>query len=829
MNPRKLAERFVPVFIFFQCFAPGILPAQEPEPLGVFSQPLVPVVKAASETPEQPALSPAPEPLAAFAGGSPLAAAAAVVPDSAGAVSAPAAGETAVSTLELAAGLQAPSWPAVTAIPDDCKITKSGSNTNAAKNYLPGYGTIVSSDEHGFIYRYDLGASKTSVLEISIEAGQTPIDLSNGLHFQILRLGSSDYGLRQVQVLIEDTNHETTSYYVDVSDMSLFSSPNHLDIQKANVAKITFRQTAGDLRLAPDGSGRRGELFVHIDRELASSLVRGKEYDPQVYAPLTPSINASTQGSNSGSGTVPGFVSSPSRDGKTNSFRYDIGGSSGAVVTASFRAVDSLVSLPPVISVAAKNSGNGARVRVEIVSEGGKKAWFVLDTTDAWQTFDLDILLAGKPEEGFDPAKVTAIHFIVDRSLSPQRRGSFDIQLPSVFSPVPVLEAAASPVVDAALFSRGLFRASRAGSFASIVSAGQEELTYNYDVRKSVSVTGHANVTLDVTVAEPPVMSAPPSLNLYLSAAPIGYPVQYPVPVRIHLFDEYGAEIAVDALVGPELRQYTFDFAALNPGFQPARIRKITFEHGTVYSDAAPRAQIRVLYSRSGAAGLDSEGSVVHGSGRDVTVSMQSGAVRTWQIPVPPGADPNDYSISALRVVLDEYADVRLANGQYRLVNLRLGNVIATPHAVPDSLLDYHGAPIDEPGFKAHYLKTIETPDTVFLVRYIKDAQGATFLSLTDVMTAQTRQYAIPGLLPQFEDQTANPAFTKMIVPTMDRVYVAGLRPFTAQPLSVASPRPGFIPQISWLDDTVVRLDYGAGFVFAYRLNTNTLALEPEI
>ncbi len=324
----------------------------------------------------------------------------------------------------------------VSAMPHHPKVEATGySSTN--RSQYPGYVSFVpGADQNNFSYRYDVGAAAGATVDVTIKKSQVAADLSGGPFLIRLRrenaVGGFD-GLDEISIIFVDALNNKIEQRLTLDDeFQTFEIDLDQDGFHANIiSSIILRQTYSDIDLVNYQEERRGEIFVNLGN--LDVPVRGNElgFNRELLTELPSGTRVQSEAFIRGNHTVPGFITVFDEDGEDEirSFRYDVGGSDGAVVQAEILPPQNQVfDLPQSFVMGMKNDGNGADALVRLTDEDGTVQEYLVHLTDSFQTIFLNFPDANVDD--FNHQRVTRIEIEVTRKLSPERRGRIDFYIP---------------------------------------------------------------------------------------------------------------------------------------------------------------------------------------------------------------------------------------------------------------------------------------------------------------------------------------------------------------------------------------------------------------
>jgi len=327
------------------------------------------------------------------------------------------------------------------------QVTTEGFNSKGRPD-LPGYVTFKAFNETNFSYRYDLGAGKGATVDVILHRDATTMDFSTSPLLMKLKRENDDAGsdgISELTVVFRDSGNNEIERRIQLSSLL---QDYEFDLEEAgfddsSVTHIILRFTYEDMDISKVLNDRKGEIMVTVgglDMPVLSG-VTGFNSDFLTEFPDGTQIQAS--GLLRGDHTLPGFITLLDPQDSIQSFRYDVGGSAGAVVQTEILppAGQSFISNKTIV-MGMKNNGNGANALVRVVDTGGNERQYVLNLTDSFQNFHFNLNGSGLP---LDEANIEKVIIEIDRKLSPERLGVIDFYLP-IDAPDPFTQV--KPAID---------------------------------------------------------------------------------------------------------------------------------------------------------------------------------------------------------------------------------------------------------------------------------------------------------------------------------------------------------------------------------------------
>lgn len=310
---------------------------------------------------------------------------------------------------------------------------------------FPGYATFKAFNENQFSYRYDLGASSQATVDVLIAREGASSDLSEGPFVMLLKRINADpnlEGIEELSVIFRDAGGQEMEFRAVLSAQfaGYEFDLNDPEFDAAQVTQIILRQTNADINPEQGMEDRRGEICVQVGNLDIPVVTDDAGFDHDLLTPFPEGTQVSSTGLIRGIGTLPGFVTLLEPDGEIQSFRYDVGGSEGAVVQTTLMPPEGEVfELGQSFVMAMKNDGNGADALVRLKDTNGEEREFVLNLSDTFQNFSMSLAALTAAVDDFNFNSVDLITIELDRQLSPERLGRIDFYLPIV-QPDPFLQ-----------------------------------------------------------------------------------------------------------------------------------------------------------------------------------------------------------------------------------------------------------------------------------------------------------------------------------------------------------------------------------------------------
>ncbi|MDD5672040.1 MAG: hypothetical protein PHN49_10400, partial [Candidatus Omnitrophica bacterium] len=322
----------------------------------------------------------------------------------------------------------------VTVLPGRPNIKSVGYNANGRTRY-PGYVRFIPVDNNTFGYAYDLGAAPGATVDIVIGKTGSVMNLSGGYEMRLKRENKNPAtgGIAAITIVFRDNTGKEYSERIQLSaDYQNYAFDlSGKNINAAAISEIILRQTYEDIAVATYQEDRRGQIFVNVGGLEVQHGIDGTTLDTAALTQLPQSTGVSARGFIRGAHTVPGYITLLNEVNGTRGFRYDVGGSDGAVVqTNLWPPTGGVLALGATFVMAMKNSGNGAKALLRFKDIAGKVREFVLNLTDAYQNFVMNLEDPLDPANGFDYGHITQVDIEVTRALSRARRGQIDFYIP---------------------------------------------------------------------------------------------------------------------------------------------------------------------------------------------------------------------------------------------------------------------------------------------------------------------------------------------------------------------------------------------------------------
>ncbi|MDP3921031.1 MAG: hypothetical protein Q8R76_09550 [Candidatus Omnitrophota bacterium] len=342
----------------------------------------------------------------------------------------------------------------VSKLPGNPELTLHKYNSQAGKENLPGYATFKPFSESFFSYRYDLGAGAGATVDAEISVGaNSTMDLSGGPLLIRLKRENFDIttdGVDELTILFIDSTGNQASRRLVLSDTYLTYSIDLSEDSNFNEGAVTcmvLRQTFADIDPTTYQQDRRGEIFVHIGGVDVPMMAGGvTAFSEGLLSEFPQGTTASPGAYIRGAGSVPGFITFDDQPDGIRGFRYDVGGSAGATVTAEIvPASNEYFDFGGTLVMALKNNGNDADARLRVRDKDGNEQIYEMNLSDVFLNFYITFVDDGL----FDKTQIAEVIIEIDRGLSPNRLGRIDYYLPEPSGPDPF--TALKTTVDAAV------------------------------------------------------------------------------------------------------------------------------------------------------------------------------------------------------------------------------------------------------------------------------------------------------------------------------------------------------------------------------------------
>lgn len=310
------------------------------------------------------------------------------------------------------------------------QVTIQGTNSLGKGAPLFGFATLVPGDRQHFSYRFDIGAAAGATVDVILSSGSDPVNLGGTFSLGLRRVNkvAGSEGLNKVHVIFVDNQGRQLTRDVSLSETEVTQNLSLSDasFDSAHVTKIILRQSYSDLDKSRVMLDRRGEIFVSLEssaNRVSTPLPVAGQPIPGDYETMALTTAAmQTGGYNSGGGHVPGYIKAvPETEGYH--FRYDVGGAPDSTVFASLNPNGNYFDTGDHLYLALKSSVASADAKVRLVDQAGNLAEYTLDLGTEFRLYDLDLQDRFFQAASFDRTKITSIEVLVDRGLSPERRG----------------------------------------------------------------------------------------------------------------------------------------------------------------------------------------------------------------------------------------------------------------------------------------------------------------------------------------------------------------------------------------------------------------------
>jgi len=324
----------------------------------------------------------------------------------------------------------------LTEAPKPPRVEVRGYSSLGKASPLVGYVTLVPGDRNHFSYRYDIGASAGAAADVLLTREASPLDLAAGFKIGLRRQNkvSTSEGLETLQLIFIDSDGTQIAKTVLLTETEV---THDLDLTGAGfdaskVSKVILRQTFTDLERSQVPNDRRGEIFVSLEDMPGGAAtgipIGGQPITADYEAGVPTGPEMQSEGYNLGQGTMPGYIRGfDAAEGFH--FKYDVGASAGSAVKAIIvpEGGPYIPASGTKLALALKNT-QGGNVLVRLTDEAGKTAEYTLDLTASTQLFLLELQDSFYHNGAFDGQKIKKMEVVLDRALSPERRGEIQLR-----------------------------------------------------------------------------------------------------------------------------------------------------------------------------------------------------------------------------------------------------------------------------------------------------------------------------------------------------------------------------------------------------------------